>query len=88
MTRASWFVLVLGLAACGPRSPGAEEPTGGQADGGECQSLEDCDAGLVCQGGLCLPYEGGVGDPCYDELDCEMGLSCKSGECVEAPSGQ
>jgi len=71
------------LAACGPKPAGVEEPKP-KVEGG-CSSHADCDAGLMCQGGMCLPYEGGAGDPCYDELDCEMGLDCKGGSCVERP---
>lgn len=75
--------MILAAVACGPKAP-PDEP-GPPPAGGECETLSDCDAGLVCQGGLCLPYEGKAGDPCYDELDCEMGLDCKKGSCVEAP---
>ncbi|MBW2262907.1 MAG: hypothetical protein JRG91_13100 [Deltaproteobacteria bacterium] len=85
MKQALALCIVLAAAACGPREP-PDEP--GPPAGGECASLSDCDAGLVCQGGMCLPYEGRAGDPCYDELDCEMGLDCKKGECVEAASDQ
>lgn len=76
----------LGLA-CGPKQP-AETPEGEKPVAGDCASHEDCDPGLVCQAGLCLPYEGEVGDPCYDELDCAMGLDCKKGTCVEVGSDQ
>ena len=86
MKRVLAICVLLLVAACGPRPP-ADEP-GPPPSGGECTSLSDCDAGLVCQGGMCLPYEGKVGDPCYDELDCEMGLDCKKGSCVEAAGDQ
>jgi len=82
MKHALALLVVLAVVACGPKAP-VDEP-GPPPAGGDCASLEDCDAGLVCQGGMCLPYEGKVGDPCYDELDCEMGLDCKKGSCIEA----
>jgi hypothetical protein len=75
------------LVCCGSGAKQAAEPApGGQA--GECKVLEDCAPGLVCQAGMCLPYEGAAGDPCYDELDCELGLDCRAGTCVEEAPDQ
>ena len=71
-------VLALALCGCGPRGP-AETP----ADEIGCSTDEDCGPADQCRDGVCAPYEGQLGDPCYDDMDCALELSCEGGDCIE-----
>ncbi len=49
----------------------------------ECNNNNDCNDGLVCEGGVC---KVNVGGSCYFDHDCVDGLVCVDGVCISSDS--
>src|SRR5262245_53208709 len=82
-------IVVAATAACSlfdkTESPGGVDGGVGQA----CDTLADCDHGLVCAADVCT-VEGslGVGSMCSASRDCSTGLFCAlNGICAPAGGG-
>ncbi len=81
------FGFLLAMAALGGCGPRTSSPTVAPAAvmAAACASDADCKASQVCRESVCVPYEGGTGEPCYDDLDCALDSRCASGSCSADP---
>jgi hypothetical protein len=77
-----------GTGATTEPSPDLPPPCPVGSEGCPCTGGGACDAGLVCNAGLCAPgcAVGSLGCPCTQGGGCDAGLSCAAGECVEGVS--
>jgi hypothetical protein len=89
-------LVLLASLGCQTPTPAHEKgPTGGistdvtssgeAGDAGACATHGDCEAGEICQSGVCLPNASG--GPCDSDLDCIEGEHCELGECVSEGEG-
>jgi len=53
----------------------------GDVCGGDCTSSAECESGLVCSGGMCIPPYG-LGEACTGSGQCESG-ACVDGVCCD-----
>ncbi|KAG7170853.1 Prohormone-3-like [Homarus americanus] len=55
--------------------------SGGQREGSECRSDSECNAGLICDMGACVMFQGKkrYNEPCTVSSECEVGrgLCCQ-----------
>jgi len=77
MVRITVLVAVLSIVSAAPDAAQAQ-----------CETNEDCQEGMVCEGGLCTtpPPEFAKPQPgCTRDLDCKGDRICEDGKCVSPP---
>ena len=56
------------------------------AEGNQCFYGHECDEGLECNGGTCVPLPVPLDGACTMTTDCEGGLTCYEDVCMNIPS--
>ena len=56
------------------------------AENVHCDYSYECDEGLECNGGTCVPIPVPLNGECTMTTDCESGITCYEGFCLSIPS--